>query len=366
MEVPFLDLKTQYHKIRKEILAEIEDVLENSSFVLGPKVKAFEENFSKYCQVKHSIGLSTGTDALMLALLALDIKPGDEVLIPANTFIATAEAVSHCGAKPVFVDVDPVSYTIDPVLIEKAITNKTRAIIPVHIYGQMAEMDQIMNIAKKHKLFVIEDACQAHGAKYKGKMSGSIGDIGCFSFYPGKNLGAYGEGGLCVTNNDEFARKIRLLRDHGSEKKYYHDTIGYNSRLHGIQGAVLNVKLKYLDGWNLARAKAAELYSKKLGANSKIIVPKVMDGHTHIFHLFVVQVDDRDAVMQKLKEAGITALIHYPVPIHLQKAYESLGYKEGAFPVTEKAAKRILSLPIYPEITEEQVSYVCDALKKIV
>lgn len=365
MEVPFLDLKAQYNSIKNEVLQELDDVMRKSCFVLGPKVKAFEENFAKFCNVKHVVGVSSGTDALVLALRALGVGNGDEVILPANTFIATAEAVSHCGAKPVLVDIDPDTYLINPELIEAKITKRTKAIIPVHLYGQMADMGKIMSIAKKHKLFVVEDACQAHGSKYKGRMAGSIGDIGCFSFYPGKNLGAYGEGGACATNSDELAQKIRILRDHGSERKYYHDMIGYNARMHGFQGAVLNVKLKYLEAWNEARRKNAALYSKLLKNNSKIKLPKIAKDNVHIFHLYVIQLDNRDAVMDQLRENGVSTIIHYPIPIHLQKAYAELGYKEGDFPVTETAAKRILSLPMFAELTKEQIEYVCDTLKKV-
>lgn len=365
MEVPFLDLKAQYNSIKNEVLSELEDVMQKSCFVLGPKVKAFEENFAKFCQVKHAVGVSSGTDALTLALAALGIGKGDEVILPANTFIATVEAVSHCGAEPVLVDVDPDTYTINPALIKAKITKKTKAVVPVHLYGQMADMDEIMSIAKKHNLFVVEDACQAHGSRYKGRMAGSIGDIGCFSFYPGKNLGAYGEGGACTTNSDELAQKIRMLRDHGSEKKYYHDMVGYNARMHGFQGAVLNVKLKYLEAWNEARRKNADYYSKLLKSNPKIKTPKTPKDNVHIFHLYVIQLDNRDAVIDKLRENGVSTIIHYPIPIHLQKAYVQLGYKEGDFSVTEAAAKRALSLPMYPELTKEQIEYVCEMLKKI-
>lgn len=367
LEIQFLDLKTQYHSIKDEILPEIESVLNSSAFVLGPKVKAFEESFALYIGVKHAIGVSNGTDALTLALVAQGIGPGDEVIVPANTFIATAEAVSHSGAKPIFVDVNPRNYLIDSKLIEQKITKHTKAIIPVHLYGQTANMDEILHIAKKHNLIVIEDACQAHGATFNGKKAGSMGNVGCFSFYPGKNLGAYGEGGACVTNSDEIAAKIRLFRDHGSEKKYYHDEIGYNFRMHGIQGAVLNVKLKYLDKWNSSRIKNAEIYSHQLKDVLGVIIPEVMNNNKHIFHLYVIQVEqDRDEFINKLKEKGITALIHYPIPIHLQKAYAHLGHKAGDFPVSETVAKKIISLPMYPELSIEQITYVCDTIKKIV
>lgn len=369
LQVPFLDLKQQYNSLKNEIIPEIESVLENSQFILGPKVIAFEENFAKYCNVKHAIALNNGTEALALALMALGIKTGDEVIIPANTFVATAEAIVQCGAVPVLVDIDPESYNINTKLIESKITSKTKAIMPVHLYGQMADMDEILSIAKKHNLYVIEDACQAHGAEYKGKKAGSLGIIGCFSFYPGKNLGAYGEGGACVTNSDELARKIKLLREHGSEKKYYHDIVGYNYRMHGLQGAVLNVKLKYLDNWNNSRIKNAGIYTKNLEGLKGLIIPKAGANNKHVFHLYVVQLAqagiDREEFIDKLKKQDITALIHYPLPIHLQKGYQFLGYKEGDFPVTESAARRIVSLPMYPELSEEQILHVCNSIKHI-
>ena len=365
MEVPFLDLKRQYNGIKDEIKSEIDIVLDNCSYILGSKAAEFEEKFAKFCNTKYVIGVNSGTDALLLALKAYDIGIGDEVILPVNTFIATAEAVSHSGAKPVFVDMDPKTYNIDAKKISGRITGKTKAIIPVHLYGQMADMDEIMNIAKKHNLIVIEDACQAHGAEYKGEKAGSIGNIGCFSFYPGKNLGAYGDAGACVTNDEKIVEKIKKLRDHGSSVKYHHEYIGYNSRLDGIQGAVLSVKLKHLPKWLEQRRKNAQLYNKYLGGSS-IITPFEPSWSKAAYHLYVIQTDNRDAVMKKLSEKKIACMIHYPIPIHMQKAYSFSGYKEGDFPEAEKYAKKIISLPMCPELTEEQIKFVCEQLKEIV
>ncbi len=365
MNVPFLDLKAQYKQIKDEVKPEIDFVLDNTCFILGPKVKEFEGNFAKYCGVKHCLGVNSGTDALTLALKAIGIKQGDEIIIPANTFVATAESVSHCGAIPVLVDMDKHTYLINPELIEQKITKKTRAIIPVHLYGQMCDMDKIMNIAKQHNLFVIEDSCQSHGAEFKGKKAGSIGHLGCFSFYPGKNLGAYGEGGAITTNSDEYAEAIIKLRDHGAKQKYYHDIIGFNSRLHGIQGAVLNVKLRHLDSWNNARIKNARLYEKHL-KGSKIFPAVEHKNGKHIYHLYVVQIPNRDEAAKQLNALGVQTGIHYPIPIHLSGAYSFLNYEKGDFPETEKAADKILSLPMFPELTEEQIKYVCYELKRIV
>lgn len=362
MQVPFINLPAQFQEIKSEILSEIVNVLENANFTLGPKVASFEKDFASFCNVNYAVGVNSGTDALHFALRALNVKAGDEVILPAHTFVATVEAVLHCGATPVLVDVDPESYTMDPQKIVEKITRKTKAIIPVHLYGQMADMDAIAKIAQEYNLQVVEDACQAHGALYKGKSAGSIGNIGCFSFYPGKNLGAYGDGGACITNNIEIARKIRLLRDHGSEEKYVHELVGYTSRLHALQAAILSVKLRHLAEWNSKRIAIAQNYSELLSEVPELKVPFVPSYNKHVFHLYVVQVEQRNKVINYLKSEGIQTMIHYPTPLHLQKAYTNLGYKKGDFPVSEALCNKVVSIPIYPELTEQQVSYVCDSL----
>lgn len=364
--VPFIDLPAQFRAFQPEINEAFAAIFANTSFISGAAVKEFEADFAKYCQAGHCVSLHNGTVALHLALLALGIGPGDEVITSANTFIATAEAISFAGAKPVFVDCDPITYTIDVQQIEKAITPATKAIIPVHLYGQPADMDAIMAIAKKHNLKVVEDACQAHGAIYKGKRVGSIGDIGCFSFYPGKNLGAAGDGGGLVTNNAQWAEHIKLLRDHGSKQKYVHEIVGHNFRLDTLQAAVLKIKLPHLESWNQARQAHAEYYTKHLKDVPGIVVPTVASDRNSVFHLYVIQVPDREAVMAALAKNNIQCGIHYPVPLHLTKAYENLNYKAGAFPVSEKAAKHILSLPMFAELTEEQQDRVIAAVKSAI
>lgn len=364
MRVPFIDLKLQYANLKSEIDKAIGPVLDNAQYILGPAVEEFEKNFAEYLGVKHVIGVSSGTDALYLALRVLDIGAGDEVIIPPNTFIATAEAISMVGAEPVFVDVEEKTFNIDIAQIEEKINPKTKVIMPVHLCGQAIDMDKLKELAKKHNLFVIEDACQAHGSEHKGIKLGTIGEMGCFSFYPGKNLGAFGEAGAIATNNSELAEKIRILRDHGQSKKYYHDVIGGNFRMAGIQGAVLNVKLKYLRKWNELRRKHAELYKKLLSDISEIILPYEQEYSKGNYHLFIIRTEKRDELQKHLSENGIATGIHYPVPIHLQKAYGYLGLKEGNFPVSEKLAKEILSLPMYPELIEEQIKYVCGKVKE--
>jgi dTDP-4-amino-4,6-dideoxygalactose transaminase len=364
MKVPFLDLKAQYDALAGEIDESIRQVIERTAFSGGPFVSAFEEQFASFCQCKHSIGVGSGTEALWLALVALDIGQGDEVITVPNSFIATAEAISFCGATPIFVDVDEQSQTMNPALLEGAITEKTKAIIPVHLFGQMADMAPIMDIARRHNLFVIEDACQAHGALYNGRPAGSIGDLGCFSFYPGKNLGAYGEAGGVVTNSDVLSDKIKMIRDHGQSKKYHHAMIGWNGRMDGIQGAILSVKLKYLAGWNESRRKNAQLYTRLLSEIKEVSPPREMGYAQHIFHVYAIKVQDRDALMTSLTEQGISCGIHYPVPIHLQNAYQYMGVGKGSFPVAEKCAEEIVSLPMFPELTEEQIQFVVDGIKK--
>ena len=364
MNVPFLDLKAQYTSIREDIEKSLQDVLDKTAFAGGPFVSKFEDEFAKYCQCKTAIGVGSGTDALWIALLQAGISSGDEVITTPNTFIATAEAISFCDATPVFVDIDEKTYNMDPKLIEKAITPKTKAIVPVHLYGQPADMDPIMQIAKKHRLLVIEDACQAHGAEYKGKKAGSIGDAGCFSFYPGKNLGAYGEAGAVVTNNDELAEKFRIFRDHGQAQKYYHSMVGWNARMDGIQGAVLNVKLKHLDKWNLARRKNAQLYTKLLADIKGVVVPTESDYAKHVYHIYCIRIDNRDLLIKTLAEKNIYCGIHYPVPLHLQDAYKSLGYKKGNFPVAEKCTEQIVSLPMFAELSDAQIEKVAAEVKR--
>ena len=363
MKVPYLDLKAQYEPIRGEIADAIQQVLDRTAFAGGPFVAQFEKDFATFCGTRFSAGVGSGTDALWMALLGLGIGPGDEVITVPDTFIATAEAISWCGARPVFVDVDPVTYNMDPSKIEAAITPKTRAIIPVHLFGQTADRDPRLEIARKRQLFVVEDASQAHGAEYKGKKAGSIGDAGCFSFYPGKNLGAYGEAGGVVTDNEELDKKIRMLRDHGQAKKYYHSLIGWNARMDGIQGAVLSVKLKHLSAWNEGRRRNAAIYDELLKGVKEITTPKQAGYAKHVYHIYAIRVADRDRLITSLAEKDIHCGIHYPIPLHLLDAYTSLGYQKGGFPVAEKAAAEFVSLPMYPELTGEQLSRVSAELK---
>ena len=331
--------------------------------MLGPEVQRFEQEFAAYVGTDHCVAVNTGTAAIHLALAALGIGPGDEVITVPHTFIATAEAITAVGARPVFVDIDPVSFTMDPALIEAAITSKTRAIIPVDLYGQVADMDPIQEIADRHGIPIIEDACQAHGAEYKGRRAGSFGLAGCFSFYPGKNLGACGEGGAVTTNDGDLAQRIRLWRDHGSSKRYEHVFPGLNMRMEGIQGGILSVKLKYLDRWNDQRRQAAAEYGKAL-ADTDVEVPTEMNYGRHVYHLYVIQSYNRDALRQQLTDAGIESGLHYPTPLHLQEAYRFLGYKEGDFPVTERVKSRILSLPMYPGIRSEAIDRVSSELRE--
>ncbi|MBZ5631000.1 MAG: DegT/DnrJ/EryC1/StrS family aminotransferase [Acidobacteriia bacterium] len=361
MNVPFVDLSAIHKPLAGEFAAVFQRVLERSTFVLGPEVQEFESAFAAYLGVDHCVTTNNGTTALQLVLAALGIGPGDEVITVTNTFIATAEAISAVGAKPVFVDVDPVSYNMDPVLAEKAITPRTRALLPVHLYGQCADLDALADIARRRNLHLVEDACQAHGSEYKGRKAGTMGVAGCFSFYPGKNLGALGEGGAVSTSDAALAQKMRMLRDHGSLRKYEHAIPGYNFRLEGMQGGFLRVKLPHLDGWNEQRREVAALYSSKL-KDSGIVAPKEMPYGKHIYHLYVVQVDNRDSVQRDLGANGVATGLHYPVPLHLQQAYKDLGYREGDFPVSEKLARRILSLPIYPGLSTDAAEYVVSKL----
>jgi dTDP-4-amino-4,6-dideoxygalactose transaminase len=362
-KVPFLDLHTQYETIRDEVASAIQQVLDSSAFVGGPFVERFEDEFAGFCGCRYAVGVSSGTSALWMTLLSLGVGPGDEVITVPNTFIATAEAISMCGARPVFVDVEEQSYTMNTALLEKAVTSKTKAIIPVHLFGQPADMDKIIEFAERHKLPVIEDACQAHGSLYKGRPVGSIGIAGCFSFYPGKNLGAYGEAGSVVTSDSGLAEKIRMLRDHGQTRKYYHAMIGWNGRMDGIQGAVLSVKLKYLSGWNDARRGHAALYDSLLAGLKGITLPREMDYARHVYHIYAVRTKNRAALESFLAGKGIACLIHYPLPIHLQDAYRSFGLESGNFPIAEKYAGELLSLPMYPELAESQIEHVAREIR---
>jgi dTDP-4-amino-4,6-dideoxygalactose transaminase len=364
MKVPFLDLKAQYESIRDEIAPALQRVLEATAFAGGPFVEQFEKEFAAFCHCQHAIGASSGTDALVLALAALDIGPGDEVITVPNTFVATVEAIYLRGAKPVLVDVSADTYNMNPALLEAAITPRTKALIPVHLFGQMADMDPIMDIAGSHGLVVIEDACQAHGAEYKGRPAASIGTAGCFSFYPGKNLGAYGEAGCVVTNNAELAEKIRKLRDHGQSKKYYHDLIGWNGRMDGIQGAVLSVKLKHIEDWNQKRRQHAALYNELLKGQDKLITPVQANYAKHVYHIYALRTPARDQLVSYLAESEIYCGIHYPVPIHRQKAYRFLGLQKGDYPVSEQCAAEFVSLPMFPELTGAQIERVVESIEK--
>jgi len=365
VKVPYLDLKAQYQSIKPEIDAAIARVLESCQFVLGPEVAAFEQDFAAYCGTTECIALNSGTSALHLALLAAGVGPGDEVVTVPFTFVASVAAVTYTGARPVLVDIDPRSFTMDPAAVQAAITPRTKAILPVHLYGQSADMDPIMEVARRHRLVVIEDAAQAHGARYKGRPVGSIGDMGCFSFYPGKNLGAYGEGGAVTTSNAEYARTIRMLRDWGQDRKYHHQLRGFNYRMEGFQGAILRVKLRHLERWTEARRKVVNLYNELL-ADSGVEAPAEMPWGRHVYHVYTLRADDRDGLQASLLAEGIQTGIHYPVPAHLQPAYADLGYGRGAFPHAETAAEQVLSLPLYPELSAQSVAEVAGAVKKAI
>lgn len=362
MTVKFLDLQVQYQNIKSEIDAAVLGVLSSSQYILGPQVNEFEDEFARAHGVAFGVAVNSGTSALHLALLASGVGAGDEVITVAMTFTATAAAISYTGATPVFVDVDPDSYTMDPAKVEPKITSRTKAIMPVHLYGQSANLDPIMTLARRHGLKVIEDAAQAHLAKYKDRSVGGIGDAAGFSFYPGKNLGAYGEGGLVLTNDATLAQRIRLLRDWGQQKKYHHEMLAYNYRMDGIQGAILRVKLHYLDQWTESRRRTAALYQREL-EKLGLQCAKELPGRRHVFHIFSVFHPQRDRLQQELDAKGIQTGKHYPVPVHLQKAYQGLGYCEGSLPVTERLAREQLSLPLYPEIPETDVIQVCDAIR---
>ena len=371
MNIPFLDLKAQYHSIKDEITPAIQNVLDNTAYVLGKPVASFEESFANAHNVKYCSGVSSGTDGNHLVLWALGLKPGDEVIIPANTFIATAWGATLCGATPVFVDCEADSYNLDPIKVEAAITPKTKAIVVVHLYGQPADIDAISKIAQKHNIYLVEDCAQSHLAEYKGQRVGGLSVAASWSFYPGKNLGAYGESGAVTTNDENLQKKFKMLRDHGAQQKYYHETFGHNYRMEGIQGAVLGVKLNHLSSWTESRRKNAEMYKSLLKDIPEVILPKEMEYAKHVYHLFVIQVKGkngeirskrRDDLQKYLNENGVSTGLHYPIPLHLQPCFEKLGYKKGDFPNTESLAEQGLSLPMFAELTSEQIKYICDKI----
>jgi dTDP-4-amino-4,6-dideoxygalactose transaminase len=360
--IPFVDLQAQHRALERELSAAVAEVMGKCDFILGGAVEKFENEFAQFIGAKHAVGVASGLDALSLSLRAAGVGQGDEVIIPANTFVATALAVTAAGARPVLVDCNEATFNIEPARIEAAITPRTKAIMPVHLFGQPAEMDAIVAIARRRNLIVIEDACQSHGAKYKGQTTGTFGLTGCYSFYPAKNLGACGDGGALVTNDDALAAKVRLLRNYGQKQKYAHVVQGTNSRLDTLQAAILRVKLRHLAEWNEARARHAAAYSQKLA--DIVRTPRIAPNCTHIFHLYVIRVPKRAELQKFLAERGVQTVIHYPVPVHLHEAYADLGHKRGDFPVSERLADEILSLPMFPELRDEQIHFVCDAIHK--
>ncbi|MBV8216058.1 MAG: DegT/DnrJ/EryC1/StrS family aminotransferase [Verrucomicrobia bacterium] len=366
IKVPFLDLWSQHLPLMSEFSQAIQEVIESSAFAGGPFVAAFERDFAAYCDIPYSIGVGSGTEALWLSLLACGVGSGDEVITVPSTFMATAEAITYCGARPVFVDVDERTYTMNPDALKNALTSKTKAIIPVHLFGQPADMDPILEFGREHGLHVIEDACQAHGATYKGKRVGTFGDTACFSFYPGKNLGAFGEAGAIVTSSAELDQKLRVFRDHGQERKYFHSVIGWNCRMDGIQAAVLRIKLQQLEAANQLRRTHAVQYDAGLGEFDGVITPAQASYARHVYHIYAIRVRNRDETIQSLTDQGIATGIHYPVPVHLQEAYQSLGYTRYSFPIAERCAAEFVSLPMYPELTHSQIEQVIDAVKEAV
>lgn len=362
MKINFVDLGKQYKEIKDEVDPQILKVIQSSQFILGNKCSEFEEKFARFIGTKYALGVGNGLSALELGMRSLGIGSGDEVLTPANSFIASSSSISFTGAKPVLVDCLEDTFNMDVDLAEKLITKRTKAIMPVHLYGQVADMDKIIKLAKKYHLYIVEDACQAHGASFKSKMAGSFGDVSAFSFYPGKNLGAYGDGGMVVTNNKETFNKVKLLRNYGQEEKYKHIALGWNSRLDNLQAAVLLIKLRKLKQWNAKRLANAKLYNTLL-ENTPVIVPKLFPEFEHTFHLYVTRVNQREELAQYLHSNGISNQMHYPIPIHLQPAYKNLGYKKGDFPITEKLAAEILSLPMYPELKSSEIQYICQKIK---
>jgi len=363
VRVPFVDLRVQHEPLMPELIDAFRQVTESSAFAGGPFVARFESEFAAFCQSRFALGVGSGSDALWLSLLSLGVGPGDEVITTPNSFMATAEAISICGARPVFVDIDERTYTMDPAQLERAITLRTQAIIPVHIFGQMADMDAIQAIAARHGTPVVEDACQAHGAAYKGRRAGSLGVMGCFSFYPGKNLGAFGEAGAVTTAESELRSRVQALRDHGQAAKNLHAAIGWNARMDGIQAAVLSVKLRHLDEANEARRAKARLYDQLLADDPRVLRPWVAPYAQHVYHIYAVRVRNRDRVLERMAAHGVNCAVHYPVPIHLQKAYSFLGLGQGSFPVAECCARELLSLPMYPELRSDEVGLVAEALK---
>lgn len=364
MSIPFIDFKEQNRLIQDEVDVGFKKVFEKGDYILGEQAQIFEKAFANYCEAKYAVGVNSGTDALHLGLSTLELQENDEVIVPTHTFIATALCVSFCRAKPVFVDIEPDTYNMDPKAIEKAITKKTKAIIVVHLYGQPANMDEILAIAKKNNIKVVEDAAQAHGARYHSRRVGSLGDLACFSFYPTKSLGACGDAGMIVTSNKEIYEKALMLRDYGRQGRYEHKIKGTNSRLDTIQAVVLNAKLKHLDQWNAMRAQTAAYYGELLKALPGVVAPVLRSDRTHVYQTFAITVPNRDKVMESMKAKGIGVLIHYPIPLHMQEAYAELGYKAGDFPVAEKVAKQIMSLPMFPHMSKSQVETVVTALKE--
>ena len=364
MQIPFVDLKRQYQGLREEVLGEITKAIDSMQLLLGPNVRAFEDEFSRHCGTEFAVGVGSGTEALHLALVACGVKRGDEVITVANTYFATIEALALIGAKPVFVEIDPLTFNIDPSQIESRITSKTKAILPIHLYGQPADMDPIVELARAYNLKIVEDACQAHGAEYRGRRTGSLGDAGCFSFYLSKNLGAYGEGGMIVTSDPEVSQKCKMLRDHGQDVKYHHRFMGVNGRLDEIQAAVLRVKLRHLDEWNEKRRRVAEAYEK--GLPSTLVKPIEMSVAKHVYHLYVIRTSAREQLAAYLEAKGVATGMHYPIPIHLQEAYRGYCSDSVHLPITEKAASEILSLPMFPELTVEEINYVCGRVRDFV
>jgi len=364
MSIPFIDFKEQNRLIQGEVDLGFKKVFEKGDYILGEQAHIFEESFAKFCEARYGVGVNSGTDALHLALMALDIKEGDEVIVPTHTFIATALCVSFCRAKPVFVDIEPDTYNIDPQAFQAAITKRTKAVIPVHIYGQPANMDEIIHIARKHGIKIVEDAAQAHGSRYKGKRVGSMGDVACFSFYPTKSLGACGDAGMIVTGDKDIYEKALMLRDYGRQGRYEHKIKGTNSRLDTLQAVVLNAKLKHLDAWNEMRSKNAAIYAELLKPLKGVVTPLLKADRTHVYQTYAILVNNRDKVVEAVKAQGVGVLIHYPISLHLQEAYADLGYKKGDFPVAEKVADQVMSLPMFPHMTREQVEEVVAALKK--
>lgn len=362
MKIAFVDLKSQYNEIKTELDSAIKKVINSSQFILGEEGDLFEREFARFTGCKYALGVGNGSSALELILRALDIGPGDEVITPVNSYIASSSCISFTGAKPVLVDCIEDTFNIDVKKAEKLITKRTKAIMPVHLYGQVADMEAVSKLARKYKLLVVEDACQAHGASFKGKMAGSFGDGAAFSFYPGKNLGAMGDGGMVVTNNKDLAEKIKLLRNYGQKEKYQHLILGSNSRLDNLQAAILRVKLKKLKRWNVKRLENAKLYNRLL-VGTPVITPKIFPNYNHIFHLYVIRIRQRERLIKYLAEKGIATQMHYPLPIHLQPAYKDLGYKKGDFPVAEKIASEILSLPMFPQLKLEEIKYICQEIK---